>query len=71
MKVAETITDEGDRNRATGVAYMRWMREDADAARAAVQASSSLSDDAKERIVEGRGMWGGGGPDRGRRGGNR
>lgn len=68
VKVAETITDEGDRNRAMGVAYMRWMREDADAAKAAVEASSSLSDEAKERIVEGRGMWGGGGG-RGRRGG--
>ncbi|RYD19324.1 MAG: hypothetical protein EOP88_19425 [Verrucomicrobiaceae bacterium] len=72
VKAAELISDEGERNRAMGVAYMRWMREDADAARAAVEASS-LSDDAKERIVEGRGMWGGGGGQggRGRRGGGR
>lgn len=72
VKAAELITDEGDRNRAVGVAYMRWMREDPDAARTAVEGSSTLSDEAKERIVEGRGMWGGGGGGpggRGRRGG--
>jgi hypothetical protein len=39
---------------------MRWMREDAEGAKAAVEASG-LSDEAKERIVEGRGMWDGGG----------
>lgn len=68
VAVAKTITDEGDRNRAEGVAYMRWMREDSVQATAAIQASS-LPDDAKERIIDGRGMWGGG--DRGRRGRNR
>ncbi len=71
VKLAETISDEGDRNRTTGMAYMRWMREDPTAAKAAVEASS-LPDDAKQRITEGRGMWGGG-PGGGRRagGGNR
>jgi len=67
IKVAESITDEGDRNRTIGVAAMRWMREDAPAAKAYVEASTTLSDEAKGRILEGRGMWGGGG---GRRGGN-
>jgi hypothetical protein len=61
IQVAETITDEGDRNRTIGVAAMRWMREDATAAKAYVEASTTLSDDAKTRILEGRGMWGGGG----------
>jgi hypothetical protein len=69
IKVAETITDEGDRSRTVGIAAMRWMREDPAAAKAYVEASTSIPDDAKERIVEGRGMWDGGGG-RGRRGGN-
>ena len=57
LKVAETITNENDRNRAIGVAAGRWMREDPDAAKAYVE-SSTLSDDAKERISSGRSMWG-------------
>ncbi len=61
VKTAETITDEGDRNRAIGVAAMRWMREDETAAKEYVQSSTVLSDEAKQRITEGRGMWGGGG----------
>jgi hypothetical protein len=61
IKVAETITDEGDRNRTVGIAAMRWMREDPTAAKAYIEASTNISDEAKERIVEGRGMWGGGG----------
>ena len=61
IKVAETITDEGDRNRTVGVAAMRWMREDPEAAKAYVNASESIPADAKQRIIEGRGMWGGGG----------
>jgi hypothetical protein len=69
IKVAETITDEEDRNRTVGVAYMRWMREDADAAKASIQASTVLSDESKQRLSEGRGMWGGG-PGGGRRRGN-
>ena len=60
IAVAETITDEGDRNRAVGVAAVRWMREDEDAAKAYVESSTTLSDDAKERISSGRGMGGGG-----------
>ena len=71
MKVAETISDEGDRSRTMGIAAMRWMREDPTAAKAYVAASTSLSDEAKQRITDGHGMWGGGGPGGGRRrGGN-
>jgi hypothetical protein len=65
VKVAESITDEGDRNRTIGMAAARWMREDETAAKAYIQQSTTLSDDAKERILDGRGFWGGG---RGRRG---
>jgi hypothetical protein len=60
IKVAETITDESDRSRTVGIAAMRWMREDPESAKAYVEASTTLSDDAKKNIVEGRGMWGGG-----------
>ena len=66
VKTAETISDEGDRNRAIGVAAMRWMREDESAAKEYVQSSTVLSDEAKQRITEGRGMWGGGGGGGGR-----
>jgi hypothetical protein len=68
---AATIGDEGDRSRAMGVAAMRWMSEDKDAATAAIQASPDLSDEAKQRITEGGGGWGGnrGGGNRGNRGG--
>lgn len=62
---AATIGDDGDRSRAMGVAAMRWMREDKDAATAAIQASPALSDEAKTRITEGGGRWGGRGGNRG------
>jgi hypothetical protein len=62
MDVAITIEDEGDRNRSIGITAMRWMREDPTAAKAYVEASTDLSDEAKQRITEGRGMFGGGGP---------
>lgn len=69
IRVAEgSITDENTRNRSIGVAAMRWMREDPEAARAYVESSSSLSAEAKERITSGRGMWGGGGGGGGPRG---
>jgi hypothetical protein len=68
LKVAETITDEGDRSRSVGIAAARWMREDATAAKAYIQQATSIPEDAKTRIIEGRSMFGGGG--RGQRGGN-
>ncbi len=60
IRVAETITDDGDRDRTVGVAAMRWMREDPVAAKSYVNSSTTLSDQAKERIIEGRGMFDGG-----------
>ena len=66
LKVAETISDEGDRNRTIGMAAARWMREDEAAAKAYIQQSSTISDEAKQRILAGEGWWGGRGG-RGRR----
>ena len=60
VKVAEGIADEGDRNRTMGLAYGRWMREDEAGAKTAVEQSTLLSDESKQHIIEGRGMWGGG-----------
>ncbi|MBC8126381.1 MAG: hypothetical protein H8M99_04440, partial [Gloeobacteraceae cyanobacterium ES-bin-144] len=60
VKVAETITDENDRTRAISVAAARWMKEDPEAAKNYVQQSTILSDAEKSRIIEGRGMRGGG-----------
>ena len=63
--LAETITDEGGRQRAIGVSAAKWMTTDPAAAKAAVQASSALSDEVKQRVMEGgdifRGFGGGGG----------
>ncbi len=59
IAVAESINDEGDRYRTVGMAAMRWMREDEEAAKAYIEKSESLPDDAKTRILEGRGFWGG------------
>jgi hypothetical protein len=73
LSVAETITDEGDRTRTIGIAAARWMREDEAAAKAYIQQSTTLTDEAKQRILEGGdGWWGGrGGPGGGRPGGRR
>jgi hypothetical protein len=59
-RVAETISDERDRSRTVGVAAARWMRESPDEAKSFIQQTDSLSDGAKERILEGGPMWGGG-----------
>lgn len=60
IKVASTIEDDGDRDRAIGMTAARWMREDKEAASAYIEASSDLSDEAKERLTSGGGMFGGG-----------
>ena len=69
IQLAESISDEGDRNRSVFMATRRWMQQDPAAATAYIQSSTTLSDEAKQRMLEGgRGGWGG--PGRGRRGGN-
>lgn len=64
LALAETITDEGDRNRAIGMTARRWMGEDEAGAKAYLEQSTLLSDEAKERILSGDG--GGRGRGRGR-----
>lgn len=60
VKVAESIGDEGDRSRTIGIAASRWMREEPEQAKSYVEQSALLSDEAKERILSGESMWGGG-----------
>lgn len=69
IQLAETIADDGTRNRTIGRTVMEWMQEDKEAATAYVQSSTSLSDDAKQRLLDGANRgWGGpgGGRNRGR-----
>lgn len=60
IQLAESISDEGTRNRTIGMSVWRWMQEDREAATTYVQSSTSLSDEAKERLLDNRG-WGRGG----------
>jgi len=62
IALAETITNEGDRNRTVGMAAMRWMREDETAAKNYIQTSASIPDNVKQRMLEGGGRWGDRGP---------
>ncbi len=62
VTLAETITDEGDRNRTVGMAAMRWMREDETAAKAYIQQSTSIPDNMKQRMLDGGRRGGDGGP---------
>ena len=64
-EVAGMITDEGDRNRATGVVAARWMQEDKAGATEYINENTSISDDMKERLLSGKSMWGGRGRGRG------
>jgi hypothetical protein len=71
LQLAESISDEGDRNRSIFMATRRWMQSDREAATTYIQQSTAISDEAKQRIIEGGGRGGWGGPGgRGRRGGN-
>ena len=65
VRVAETIGDEGERSRTLSMAAARWMRESPDDARAYIQQTEALTDEARERILDGGGWLGGRG--RGRR----
>jgi len=70
IQLAETISDEGSRSRTVGMTAMRWMQEDKDAATAYIQQSTVLTDEAKQRLIEGGGWGGRGGPGGGRGRGN-
>jgi hypothetical protein len=63
-EVAGMISDEGNRNRATGIVAARWMQEDKAAATEYINGNPSISDEMKERLLTGQPMLGGG--DRGR-----
>ncbi len=62
VRVAETIGDEGERSRTLSMAAARWMRESPDEARTYIQQTETLSDEARERILNGSNWWGGRGP---------
>lgn len=71
VEVAESIDDERDRQRTVAVAVSKWLREDEAGAKEYVEQSTVLSDDMKERVAEGRELFGrrgprGGGGGRGR-----
>jgi len=51
VQVAENISDERDRSRTVGWMASRWMREDEAAAKAYIEASTSISDRTKEHIL--------------------
>lgn len=59
-EVAGMISNEDDRNRATGVVAARWMQEDKAAATDYINTNESISADMKERLLKGQSMWGGG-----------
>lgn len=61
MSIAETISDDGSRSRMIGMTARRWMEEDETAAKAYIENSTVLDDEAKKRILEG-GNGGRGGP---------
>lgn len=52
ITIAESITDERTRGWTVGVAAVRWMGQDKEAATSYIQSSEAISDDAKNRIIE-------------------
>lgn len=59
VKLAETISDERDRDRTVGMSAMRWMQEDETAAKEYIENSTTLSERAKGMILSGGGPFGG------------
>jgi len=68
--LAESIANDRDRARTVATLYNRWKQTDATAANAYIQQSTSIPDNMKQRLTEGRGNWGGPGGPGGRPGGN-
>ncbi|MBC7980319.1 MAG: hypothetical protein H7Y36_07125 [Armatimonadetes bacterium] len=60
VEVAGMIADEGTRGRTTGIVAARWMQEDKPAATEFINGSSVIPADMKQRLLEGKGIWGGG-----------
>jgi len=63
MRLAETIENERERGWSAGFTAQRWMQSDPEAAREYIGQSEAIPEGMRERILEGRPMWGG----RGRR----
>lgn len=66
MRLAETIDNERERGWSVGFTATRWMQSDPDAARTYIQQSEAIPENMRERILDGRPMWGGRGRGRGR-----
>jgi hypothetical protein len=60
MRLAETIENERERGWSAGFTAQRWMQSDPDAAREYIGQSEAIPEGMRERILEGRPMWGGG-----------
>jgi len=63
MRLAETIEDDRERGWSVGFTAQRWMQSDPDAARTYIQQTDAIPENMRERLLDGRPMWGG----RGRR----
>ncbi|MGJ8633120.1 MAG: hypothetical protein ACSHX7_04310 [Luteolibacter sp.] len=66
-EVATLISDEDDQRRTSGMIAAKWMQEDQKAATEYINGNDVFSDDAKERLISGRGFDRGRGGPRGRR----
>ncbi|MFU8893922.1 MAG: hypothetical protein ACNA8L_09865 [Luteolibacter sp.] len=60
MRLAETIDNERERGWAAGYTAQRWMQSDPDGARSYIGQSELIPEGMRERILDGRPMWGGG-----------
>ena len=66
MQLAETIDNDRERTWSVGVTAQRWMQSEPDAARAYLEETDAVSENIRDRLLDGRPIWGGGGRGRGR-----
>jgi hypothetical protein len=59
MQLAESIEGERERGWSIGFTAQRWMQSEPDAARAYIQQSEAIPEEMRERLLDGRPMWGG------------
>ena len=69
LKIAESITDKGQREQSVRVGAMRLMLENPEAGKAYIATSDAISDEMKTRAAEGKPLFGGGRGGWGGRGG--
>jgi len=60
MALAESIENDRERTWAAGFTAQRWIQSDPDAAREYIGQSEAIPEGMRDRILEGRPMWGGG-----------